>query len=178
MLLYVDADVKACPVSRRPLVSLRRAPLRWAFLLSLRQERQREKTRCDNRVLLFIQELSPLARWLARLMSPYSMSAEASSPLDVHTGVTAGIRPVCWEYSTGTRIKTEETFPSLCLSLFFLNNSDTIIRGIWVWVKVRKEVLFVVRIERKKKNRMQRHILTPRLFKNYLIRSAKVSAVI
>lgn len=61
---------------------------------------------------------------------------------------------------------------------FFLNNSDTIIRGIWVWVKVRKEVLFVVRIERKKKNRMQRHILTPRLFKNFLIRSAKVSAAI
>lgn len=38
----------------------------------------------------FIRELSPLARRLARLMSPYSMSAEASSPLDVHIGVMAG----------------------------------------------------------------------------------------
>lgn len=66
----------------------------------------------------------------------------------------------------------------LSLSLFFFYNSDTIIRGIWVWVKVRKEVLFVMCIERKKKNRMQRHILTPRLFKNYLIYSAKVSTVI
>lgn len=64
-------------------------PLRSARALWLRPEKQREQTRCDNRVLLFIQELSPLARWLARLMSPYSMSAEASSPLDVHTGVTA-----------------------------------------------------------------------------------------
>lgn len=55
----------------------------------LGQERQIEQTRCDNRVLLFIQELSPLARWPARLMSPYSMSAEAASPLQLHTGVTA-----------------------------------------------------------------------------------------
>lgn len=114
-------------------------PLRSARALWLRQEKQREQTRCDNRVLLFIQELSPLARWLARLMSPYSMSVEASSPLDVHTGVTARS-----DLFAGN-IPLEQNHRKCIFA-----NFDTIIRGIWSWVKVRKWVLFVTSVERKK----------------------------
>lgn len=69
------------------------------FTLWLGWERQREQTRCDNRVLLFIQELSPLARWLARLMSLYSMSAEASSPRRCAYWCDSYLWPVSWEYS-------------------------------------------------------------------------------
>lgn len=79
------------PVTESP--SLRVFLLARPGPLRLGRASQREQTRCDNRVLLFIQELSPLARWPARLMSPYSLSAEASSRLDVHTGVTAQSGP-------------------------------------------------------------------------------------
>lgn len=57
----------------------------------LRHEEQRVQTSCDNRVLLFIQGLSALAQWLARLMSPCNMSAGAHSPLAEHPRVTASL---------------------------------------------------------------------------------------
>lgn len=69
------------------------------FTLWFGWERQREQTRCDNRVLLFIQELSPLARWLTRLMSLYSTSAEASPPRRCAYWCDSYLWPVSWEYS-------------------------------------------------------------------------------
>ena len=67
---------------------------------------------------------------------------------------------------------------SLSLSFYY---SDTIIRGIWLWVKVRKRGV-VCRVwsgeKKKKKNRKKRQRLTPKIDKNCLIYSARVSAVI
>lgn len=93
-----------CRFKKPPLPPLRLCifPLLSARDLWLRQEKRRVQTSCDNRVLLFIQGLSARARWWARLMSPYSMSAEAPSPWRREHERDGLLEPICWESSTKT----------------------------------------------------------------------------